>query len=96
MCTVEDLGVFLTDAVIIDDQITILTATQDNHFVSWDRNDFQIFAIQHTEHFKNDVRCAYGPVNFEYFILLAVEIDLVGVLRIAKFTGADLVDGCGT
>ena len=92
-CAVEDFGMLLADALIVYDEVAFLTASEDYHFFSWDAYDFQIFAFRHAKHLQDQIGHFFRPIDFENFILLAVQINLIWVLGVAEFARADLING---
>ena len=91
-CAVEDFGMLLTDALVVNDEVAFLTTPEDYDFFSWDAYDFQIFALRHAKHLQDQIRHFFRPIDFENFILLAVQINLIWVLGVAEFARADLIN----
>ena len=89
---VEDFGMLLADTLVVDDKVAFLAAPEYDNFFSRDAYDFQIFALRHAKHLQDQIRHFLGPIDFEDFILLAVQIYLIWVLGVAEFAGADLID----
>ena len=83
----------VTDALIINHQITSFAPTQSHYAVALDPDHLDIFCLRHTEHFKDQIWYVLGTFDFKNFILFAIDIYLVRILGFAKFTGADFVDG---
>lgn len=92
-CAVEYFSMLLTDALVVYDKVAFLTTPKDDDFFSRDAYDFQIFAFRHAKHLQDQIRHFFRPINFENLILLAMQINLIWVLGVAEFTGADLVNG---
>ena len=82
----------LADALVVNDEVAFLTTPEDDDFFSRDAYDFQIFAFRHAKHLQDQIGHFFRPIDFENLVLLSVQINLIWVLGVAEFAGADLIN----
>ena len=90
--TEKDLRVPIADALIVYHQIASFATTQSHDFVSRHPNDLDVLSFGHAQHLKHEVWHLLGSLNLEDLVLLPIQIDLIGILCVAQFAGANLVD----
>ena len=91
---VENLSMSLANALIVDDQIALFAAAKYDHLLPWNANNFQVFALWHAKYFKDEIRDVNWSINLEYLVLVAMQVDLVGILSVAELARTDLVNSC--
>lgn len=82
----------VTYALIIDNEIAAFASSERHDAIPRHSDHFYVFSLRHAKNLEYQVRNVFGPIDLEDFVLLPVQVDLVGILGIAKFAGANLVD----
>ena len=82
---------FLTDRLVVDDQVTLDTTTQNDDLVSRNGQYLDVFAVERAKNFNDQIRRVLRSFNLEYFVLVAINVDIVRILRLAELTSIYLV-----
>ena len=84
----------VANALIVDHQIAALASSQCDDTITRHSNHLDILSLWHTKYLQHEVGDVFWPLDLEDLILLAIQVDLVGILRVAKLARAYLVDRC--